>query len=125
MFDEEQHILRYWEREFDCLNPSKNRAGNRVYTEKDIRVLKVIKKLLRVDRMPVQSAKNILKDGISETQYREAENAVSITMLEPSIPSDHGAAQEAETTDVVHMRKSDVELVIKLLHEVADQIEAL
>ena len=30
--DLEQYILRYWETEFEQLKPSKNRAGNRIYT---------------------------------------------------------------------------------------------
>jgi DNA-binding transcriptional MerR regulator len=34
--DEEQHVLRYWEREFAFLNPQKNEAGNRIYTSVDL-----------------------------------------------------------------------------------------
>ena len=34
--DLEAHVLRYWETEFEQLRPKKNRAGNRVYTERDI-----------------------------------------------------------------------------------------
>ena len=36
ILDEEQYILRYWEKEFDFLKPRKNRAGNRIYSEKDL-----------------------------------------------------------------------------------------
>ncbi len=125
MFDEEQHILRYWEREFECLNPSKNRAGNRVYTDKDIKVLKVVKKLLRVDRMPVIAAKNLLKDGIPDSLLQEAEDQVKIVAQEPSVQIEHSPDLETEQSDFVQIRRSDVEMVIKLLHEVADQIEAL
>jgi hypothetical protein len=32
----EAHVLRYWETEFEQLRPKKNRAGNRVYTDRDI-----------------------------------------------------------------------------------------
>ncbi len=126
MFDEEQHILRYWEREFECLNPSKNRAGNRVYTDKDIKVLKVIKKLLRVDRMPVVAAKTLLKDGISDSLFIEADQQVHINLV-----VGHDTIESAPVGGAVHsdefvqIRKSDVQLVIKLLHEVADQIDAL
>ena len=34
-----QYVLRYWETEFPNLKPAKNRAGNRVYREKDIEIL--------------------------------------------------------------------------------------
>jgi DNA-binding transcriptional MerR regulator len=27
----EQHVLRYWEDEFDTLSPNKNRSGQRLY----------------------------------------------------------------------------------------------
>jgi len=39
----EQYILRYWETEFEQLRPQKNRAGNRIYTNKDINVILRIK----------------------------------------------------------------------------------
>ena len=41
--DIEQYVLRYWETEFEELNPQKNRAGNRIYTNKDIRLILYIK----------------------------------------------------------------------------------
>lgn len=61
MIGEEQHVLRYWEREFIQLKPQKNRAGNRVYTAKDLAVLRLIKKLLREERYTVAGAKEHLK----------------------------------------------------------------
>ena len=33
------YVLRYWESEFSNLAPSKNPAGNRAYTQKDINIL--------------------------------------------------------------------------------------
>lgn len=57
---EEQHVLRYWEREFPQLKPVKNRAGNRVYTKKDLDVLRTIKRLLRDERYTVAGAKDHL-----------------------------------------------------------------
>ena len=49
----EQYILRYWESEFEQLRPSKNRAGNRVYTNEDIKLIFKIKKLLQIGRAHV------------------------------------------------------------------------
>lgn len=59
--DEEQHVLRYWEREFPQLRPQKNRAGNRVYTSRDLAILRMIKHLLREERYTVVGAKEHLK----------------------------------------------------------------
>jgi DNA-binding transcriptional MerR regulator len=57
----EQYVLRYWESEFDELKPSKNRAGNRIYTNKDIQLILFIKKLLREERYTIEGAKQVLK----------------------------------------------------------------
>ena len=40
------YVLRYWETEFSQLNPSKNRAGNRTYRQKDIDLILNVKNLL-------------------------------------------------------------------------------
>lgn len=59
----EQYILRYWETEFEQLNPSKNRAGNRIYTNKDIKLILNIKKLLREEKYTIEGAKkNLLEE---------------------------------------------------------------
>jgi len=58
----EQYILRYWETEFNQLRPSKNRAGNRIYTNKDINLILQIKKLLREEKYTIEGAKKILED---------------------------------------------------------------
>ncbi|HET7153329.1 MAG TPA: MerR family transcriptional regulator, partial [Candidatus Kapabacteria bacterium] len=57
----EQYVLRYWETEFEQLNPSKNRAGNRIYTSKDIKLILFIKKLLREERYTIEGAKQVLQ----------------------------------------------------------------
>ncbi|MEO6941140.1 MAG: MerR family transcriptional regulator [Candidatus Kapaibacterium sp.] len=58
----EQYVLRYWETEFDELRPQKNRAGNRIYANKDIKFILHIKDLLREKRYTIEGAKQILKD---------------------------------------------------------------
>ena len=60
--DIEQYVLRYWETEFDQLTPQKNRAGNRIYTNKDIRLILYIKELLREKKYTIEGAKKILEN---------------------------------------------------------------
>src|ERR1035437_4459248 len=60
MTELEQYVLRYWETEFDQLTPAKNRAGNRIYTSKDIKLILFIKKLLREERYTIEGAKQVL-----------------------------------------------------------------
>ncbi len=59
--DLEQYVLRYWESEFEELKPAKNRAGNRIYTNRDIKLILYIKKLLRDERYTIEGAKQVLK----------------------------------------------------------------
>ena len=59
----EQYVLRYWETEFEQLGPQKNRAGNRIYTNKDIQLILYIKELLRVKKYTIEGAKKILADN--------------------------------------------------------------
>lgn len=64
----EQYILRYWETEFEQLNPSKNRAGNRIYTNKNIKLILIIKKLLRDQKYTIEGAKKILAEKSDHKQ---------------------------------------------------------
>ena len=61
IIDEEQHILRYWEKEFAGLRPKKNRGGNRIYSDKDLDIVKVIKILIREEMLSLKGAKEQLK----------------------------------------------------------------
>lgn len=58
----EQYVLRYWETEFEQLRPQKNRAGNRIYTNKDIQLILHIKTLLRERKFTIEGAKKIMEN---------------------------------------------------------------
>ena len=57
----EQHVLRYWEDEFDVLKPNKNRSGQRLYQKKDVDQVLEIKRLLYADKFTIAGAKKKLK----------------------------------------------------------------
>ena len=63
----EQYVLRYWETEFEQLKPQKNRAGNRIYTNKDIQLILQIKTLLREKKYTIEGAKKILDNYSPES----------------------------------------------------------
>ncbi len=58
----EQYVLRYWETEFEHLRPAKNLSGNRIYTNKDIKLILYIKKLLREEKYTIEGAKKLIKN---------------------------------------------------------------
>ncbi|MFZ1322497.1 MAG: MerR family transcriptional regulator [Ignavibacteria bacterium] len=65
----EQYVLRYWETEFEMLRPAKNLAGNRVYTNKDIKLILNIKKLLREEKYTIEGAKQHLKNYYQKDEH--------------------------------------------------------
>ncbi len=79
----EQYVLRYWETEFEQLKPQKNRAGNRIYTNKDIQLILYIKELLREKKYTIEGAKKILEDSsqLKPTQIKREEK-IPITNIE-------------------------------------------
>lgn len=60
--DLKQYVLRYWESEFPQLSPAKNRAGNRIYRDKDIELILFIKSLLYDRKYTIEGARQKLKE---------------------------------------------------------------
>ncbi len=54
-------LLRYWENEFDILQPRKTRKGDRLFRVEDIKNLQLIYFLLRQRKFSIDGAKNYLK----------------------------------------------------------------
>ena len=64
------HVLRYWETQFDVLNPTKNRAGNRVYRSRDVEVVLLVKSLLYDEKYTIEGANQKLIDLRREGELR-------------------------------------------------------
>ena len=58
--DVAESMLRYWQKEFPQLKPKTSDSGVRMYTEKDIEVLKVIYNLVKVRGFKIASARKML-----------------------------------------------------------------
>lgn len=58
--DVTESTLRYWQKEFPQLKPKTSDSGVRMYTEKDIEVLKVIYNLVKVRGFKIASARKML-----------------------------------------------------------------
>lgn len=63
MFRENQSLIRYWETEFDILQPRKNRKGDRFFRPVDIKNLVLIYDLLRRRKFTIEGAKEYLKNN--------------------------------------------------------------
>ena len=73
----EPHVLRYWESEFKVLSPTKNRAGQRIYRDKDLQMIQTIKRLLYDEGYTIAGAnKKLLQDGSSDLPlFRQGSDA--------------------------------------------------
>lgn len=56
-------LLRYWENEFDILQPRKTRKGDRLFRVEDIKNLQLIYLLLRQRKFSIEGAKAYLKSN--------------------------------------------------------------
>ena len=61
MFHVNQSLLRFWETEFDIIQPRKNRKGDRHFRPVDIKNLLLIHDLLRRRKLTIEGAKDFLK----------------------------------------------------------------
>ena len=65
-------LIRFWEKEFDVIQPHKNKKGNRLFTKKDIENLKLIQYLVKERGFTLEGARQKLKDNPA-TAERESE----------------------------------------------------
>ena len=72
------HVLRYWESEFPDLRPKKNRAGNRSYREKDIRMVMTIRDLLYKQGYTIQGARMQIRTRREENGETAAAAAATL-----------------------------------------------
>lgn len=63
MMDVSTSLLRFWEKEFDILQPKKNRKGDRFFTKKDLENLKIIYYLVKEKGYTLKGAKKKLKEN--------------------------------------------------------------
>ena len=87
LLDVKPHVLRYWETQFRTLRPKKNRAGNRMYREKDLNLLDRIKTLLYTKKFTIAGAKKALLAPESEDE---------ISAKASTAPPDPGVSPETE-----------------------------
>ena len=80
------YVLRYWESEFEQLKPKKAINNRRMYTQKDVTTVMLIKKLLYRDKYSIEGAKKALKHLQAEVKK---EHKVSIQSHQQQKAIDH------------------------------------
>ena len=112
----EQYVLRYWESEFEQLKPAKNRAGNRIYTNRDIKLILYIKKLLRDERYTIEGAKQVIA-----AYTPDAGTGEQLELLQETESAASGASEPAPRspdnrlrTDIIEIKKFLEELLVRM-----------
>jgi DNA-binding transcriptional MerR regulator len=62
MFHVAPSLIRFWESEFEIIQPKKNRKGNRQFTREDIDNVRTIYHLVKEKGFTLQGAKEMLKN---------------------------------------------------------------
>ena len=78
MFDVNTSMIRFYEKEFDILQPKKNAKGNRLFRPEDVENLKIIFHLIKDKGFTLQGAKEHMKSNKDEV----ADNQKVIDSLE-------------------------------------------
>jgi len=61
-------LIRFWDNEFDIIKPKKNKKGNRLFSENDLKNLKIIHHLLKNNGFTIKGAKRALKSKKNDFQ---------------------------------------------------------
>lgn len=101
------YVLRYWETEFPALKPTKNRAGNRIYKDRDIKVLFHIKYLLYDQKYTIEGARNQLKSANFDEMVESSNPNLKVNK---SAPSNEGKDEDKLVNVVSELRKGLLEL---------------
>lgn len=67
-------VLRFWENEFTVLKPEKSKTGQRLYTVKEVELIKEVKRLLYTEKYTIEGVKKQLthcrKNSIKKAHFR-------------------------------------------------------
>src|SRR5918993_274797 len=86
----EPHVLRYWEREFRSIRPTKSAKGQRVYSRKDVENLIRVRELLYRDGFTIAGAKKKLQRPTDEAEA--SADKADKENVEPDAPAPIAAA---------------------------------
>lgn len=68
MFNVNTSLIRFWEKEFDIINPHKNKKGNRQFTRTDVDNFHLIYHLVKEKVMTLKGAQLKLSESKAETE---------------------------------------------------------
>jgi DNA-binding transcriptional MerR regulator len=133
------YVLRYWETEFPALTPSKSRSGQRVYSEKELEIIRRIKELLYEEGYTIAGAKKKLEGemaagGAGEALREDGEEAPEVspesspeeapapplTQEASALPLEAPVALDTETPERIQTLLSGIEEALQEARDILD-----
>lgn len=95
-----QSLIRFWETEFEQLQPKKNRKGNRMYTPANIEQLRTIYHLVKERGYTLKGAREMLKSKapVIDKQLAVRESLLKIRSFLTELKSDLDAGDAENST---------------------------
>ena len=75
MFSVNTSLIRFWEKEFNLIQPKKSKKGNRMFTPKDIENFNKIYHLVKTNGYTLEGAKKALKSKQTVNDSKESTNS--------------------------------------------------
>lgn len=121
----EPHVLRYWEREFRSIRPTKSAKGQRVYSRRDVENLMRVRELLYQEGFTIAGAKKKLERGPAREVMREASRETEAKTETKSEKSAEKALEIApETTKAATTNNDGSKRIRAALSEMRAEVEA-
>lgn len=75
MFNVNTSLIRFWEKEFNLIQPKKSKKGNRMFTPKDIENFNKIYHLVKTNGYTLEGAKKALKSKQAVNDSKKSTNS--------------------------------------------------
>ena len=112
----ETYVLRFWETQFPFLKPKHTRTKHRFYQEKDLDVLRLIKRLLHDEGFTIVGANKHIKEFGIDALMR----GKPVAKPAPS-PAEHASSQpptiDGQARRVLNEVRRDLESIQKILED--------
>lgn len=101
IFDVNESLLRFWEKEFDIIKPKKNAKGTRSYTKEDIEDIRLIYHLVKEKGMTLVGAKKRIKEEkkgvVAQVELMDRLLKIKDELLKMKAEVDQNKGEEAAT----------------------------
>lgn len=114
-----QHTLRQWEKEFNELRPQKSKAGQRVYSRKDVEVVLVLNGLIAERKFTIEGAHRELAnlDALRRELYEDAPMAST-----PTSAARHAAGAQLSVLPEDNEAQVALEAQVRLATALSEQL---